>query len=303
MTGINDQLIAQYGPSGSIDEYVRKGHAVGATLYRGIWEVWNYNKLGWGDRWTSGILFWYQNNPLPRISAMMWDWSLEPLPSLYYSMHSLEPLHAQFDYLKNTVSVVNDYLDAFPGCKVKAEVYDLRSRKLASFSATADVPADGVANDVLTIAFPSSVTPVHFIKLYLYDAQGKLVSDNFYWRSTNEYEGPKTLTGPATGGFESLSALPKTTLRSSYKVRREDGKLFVDIDFRGGSKLSFLSRIELLDASGKSIRPSFYTDNWFSLLPGERKQVTVETAETHTTAGVRLRISGWNIPTVEYKIQ
>ena len=45
----------------------------------------------------------------------MWDWFLEPTASLYHTMHALEPLHIQYDYLKNTVSVSNDFIEPKKG--------------------------------------------------------------------------------------------------------------------------------------------------------------------------------------------
>jgi hypothetical protein len=59
-----------------------------------------------------------------------------------------------------------------------------------------DIPADGVANDVIGIDFPSDLTQVHFIRLVLSDAKGKPVSESFYWRSKDKYEKTGSLTGP-----------------------------------------------------------------------------------------------------------
>ena len=48
----------------------------------------------------------------------MWDWYLIPTAALYHTMHALEPVHVQFDYLKNTVSVYNDRLAPLEGLTV-----------------------------------------------------------------------------------------------------------------------------------------------------------------------------------------
>ena len=95
----------------------------------------------------------------------MWDWSLEPTASLYHTQNALEPLHAQFDYLKNMVSVCNDYYRSFKNYKVKADVYDLNSKKVFSYSQRIDIGEDEVLNDLFKIDFPSDITPVHFIRL------------------------------------------------------------------------------------------------------------------------------------------
>ncbi len=48
------------------------------------------------------------------------------------------------------------------------------------------------------------------------------------------------------------------------------------------------------------IRPSFYSDNFFSLVPGEKKIVTVETGEKKLADGAILVLKGWNIDTQKY---
>ena len=45
--------------------------------------------------------------------------------------------------------------------------------------------------------------------------------------------------------------------------------------------LAFSTQIQWLDDAGKPIRPSYYTDNFFTLLPGESKIVTIETNMQH----------------------
>ncbi len=59
MTTLYTDLVNQYGVSQSIDEFAAKGQLVGAVNSKSIWEVWNYNKLDYGSRFCSGVLFWY----------------------------------------------------------------------------------------------------------------------------------------------------------------------------------------------------------------------------------------------------
>ena len=279
-------MVNQYGESSSIDEFAEKAQFVGALNYKSICEVWRYNKLDSGDRYAAGYLFWYHNNPVRQVCARMWDWSLEPTAALYAAQNATEPLHPQFDYLKNTVSVSNDLFSSFKGYKVVAEVYDLQSKKVWSKSAIVDIPEESTANDVITIDFPAGITPVHFIKLRLYDNGGKLVGSNFYWRSDAKYEGKNTLTGPTTSGFQAINQLPEAKVKASFKTRTDGDSHFIDLNLRNSGKyLAFFTQIQWLDAEGKPVRPSYYTDNFISLLPGESAQVTIETAKAHLPAG------------------
>ena len=297
-------LVNNYGKSSSIDEFAQKGQLLGAINSKSIWEVWNYNKLDYGDRFCSGLLFWYHNCSMPQVASRMWDWSLEPTASLYHTANSLEPLHAQFDYLKNTVSVVNDYYREFKNYKVIAQVYDINSKKVFEESAVVNLPSDGVVNDALTIRFPENISQVHFIKLILKDENGKDVSSNFYWRSNDKYEGSKTLTGPAASGFEDLSKLKQAKVKLTYKVREDDNNYFVDITLRNTSgQIAFFNQLQFLNSKMSPIRPSFYTDNFFSLMPGEKKTVTIETAKGKLKDGAVLALKGWNINKQEYKLK
>ena len=296
MSTMYTDLTNNYGPSSSIEEFASKGQAVGAMNSKSIWEVWNYNKLGYGDRYASGLLFWYHNCPVSQVCARMWDYSLEPTASLYHTQNALEPLHAQFDYLKNTVSVYNDYYQAFKDYKVAAEVYDLNSKKVWSKSQKIDIPEDGVVNDVFTIDFPQNITQVHFIKLRLFDTKGKEVANTFYWRSNDKYEGRKTLTGPTSSGFEDLSKLKPVQLKTKHKLVKKENCQMMELEIKNpSSSLAFFVQLQYLDADNKPVRPSFYTDNFFSLLPGESKKVTIETALGNLPANGKYVVKGWNI--------
>lgn len=298
-------LVNNYGESKSIDEFAKKAQLLGAMNSKSIWEVWNYNKFGYGDRYCSGLLFWYHNCTIRQVCGRMWDWSLEPTASLYYTQNALEPLHAQFDYLKNTVSVYNDYFKFFSNYILTADVYDLNSKKVFSLSKMLNsIPEDAVLNDVLKLDFDRKITPVHFIKLCLYDDKGKEVASSFYWRSTDKYMGKETNTGPASGGFESLSTMKTSVLNTKCQVKKDAKSYSIELDIKNPSKMiAFFTQLQLLDKDKKPVRPSFYTDNFFSLLPGESKHITIETANKPSTQNsYTIVVKGWNVIPKQYPL-
>ena len=280
MSTLYDEMIRQYGQPSDIEDYARKGQLVGALNSKSIWEVWNENKLGYGDRWCSGLLFWYHNCPNMQVCARMWDWMLEPTASLFHTMHALEPLHVQFDYLTNTVSVANDYVQPTGELTVKAEVYDLQSRLVWSGKTNCSAPADGVANDILTVQLPEErLTPVHFIALSLADKKGNVLSRNFYWRSKSRYEGKNTVTGPCTGGFETLKDMPAA--RPTLKVTplpSADGFRLWQVRVRNTSRrIAFFTQLLLCDAEGQALHATHYSDNFITLLPGQEETIVIRT--------------------------
>lgn len=304
MTSLFTDMVNEYGPSHNIEEFAEKGQFVGAFNYKSIWEVWNENKLNYGDRYASGFLFWYHNSPIRQVCARMWDWSLEPTAALYAAQNACEPLHPQFNYLTNSVSVVNDYYRSFHNYTVTAELYDLNAKKILSRKAKINIPEDGVCKDIFKIDFPSDISPVHFIKLKLLDDKNREVGSNFYWRSHSKYEGKNTLTGPTTAGFQELSKLKKADLKVNYTTREESNCYFVFIDINNISgSIAFFTQLQFLNGDGKPVRPSFYTDNFFSLLPGEKKTITIETNKKWVPEKRRLVVKGWNIDKRAYSLK
>ena len=297
MTGKYKDMVNKYGESKSIDEFTQKAQLVGAMNSKSIWEVWNENKFGYGDRYCSGLLFWYHNSPTRQVCGRMWDWSLEPTASLYHTQNALEPLHAQFDYLKNTVSVYNDYFKSFHNYKLTAEVFDLNSKKISTQSKNLEnIPEDGVLNNLIKLDFTASITSVNFIKLSLADENGKPVASSFYWRSNDPYLGKTTMTGPTTAGFEPLASMKKVSLQTKMSVTKTNKTHTIELDIKNPSSvIAFFTQIQLLDNDGKPVRPSFYTDNFFSLLPGESKHISIETASEMIAQGnAKVIVKGFN---------
>ena len=297
MTGKYKEMVNKYGESSSIDEFAQKAQLVGAMNSKSIWEVWNENKFGYGDRYASGLLFWYHNSPERQVCGRMWDWSLEPTASLYHTQNALEPLHAQFDYLKNTVSVYNDYFKSFHNYKLTADIYDLNSKKVSTQTRLLnEIPEDAVLNKIMQLDFTKVSTPVQFIKLSLDDENGKPVASSFYWRSSDQYMGKTTMTGPTTAGFEPLATMKKASLQTKITVSGNEKNHTIELDINNSSNvIAFFTQIQLLDQAGRPVRPSFYTDNFFSLLPGEGKHVSIETAEENSILdNARIVVKGYN---------
>ncbi|MEO6136561.1 MAG: sugar-binding domain-containing protein [Ginsengibacter sp.] len=300
MTTGYKEAVNEYGLSSSIAEYARKAQFVGAMNYRSIWEVWDYNKFNYGDRFASGFLFWYHNSAEPQVAGRLYSWSLEPTAALYYSQNALAPLHPQFDYLKNTVSVYNDYRTAFNNYRLEADIYDLSCNLVSSEKKVIQIPADGVVNDAMKLEFPSNISQVHFIKLKLKNSQGKTVANSFYWRSKDKYKGAWTMTGPAVSGFREMDKLKKVNLTMNSVLTDQEMLVKVSNPSKG---LSFFTQLKLEDEDGKSIRPAFYSDNFFNLLPGESTTIKITFSKEDVPKGVlKLVLDGFNIVSPQVKI-
>ena len=303
MTGNFNRGVQCYGPSSNIEEYATKAQAFGGLSFRSIWECWNANKFDYGARFCTGLLFWYHNSPNRQVCGRLYDWSLEPTSALYFTQDANEPLHAQLDFLSNTVAVNNEYPRAFSG-KLTARVLDFNMQEVSRKTLAVQVGAEAVANKLMTLEFPATLTPVHFIKLELADAQGQPVSDTFYWRSNNPYTPKRTWTGPQLEGFEDLAKLPKVKPACQVAWSRQGNESIATVSVKNTSpSLAFMVWLRLQHAAtGKPVRPAFYDDNFFSMLPGESRVIRIAFSATAADAGnVKLLVDGWNVEVQSFR--
>jgi len=172
-----------------------------------------------------------------------------------------------------------------------------------SQTATVDVPADGVARS-FTIPEPENISATYFLRLRLLSLNGQILSRNFYWLSAKpdvlEWEKTEWFFTPMTGyaDYSALETLPKVALRSTLRVQpageEETGHVTLD---NPSKTLAFLVRLRILRGKGgEEVLPVFWEDNYFSLLPGEKRSVAVRYSRKDLGgAKPALAIDGWNI--------
>jgi hypothetical protein len=114
----------------------------------------------------------------------------------------------------------------------------------------------------------SGLSDVHFIKLKLSDKNGKLVSDNFYWRGNKRTD------------FTAINKLPTVNLKTSYSIKHQDGKYFMDVRVVNPASTpaaAFAIRVQAVNTrTGEQILPAIMSDNYFSLMKGESKDIKIE---------------------------
>lgn len=303
MTGLYDRAVREYGASSGIEEYAWKGQMFGSVAYKSLWEAWNAQRFEYGERFSSGVLFWYHNSPNRQTCGRMWDWSLEPTAALYASQSAHEPLHIQYDFLKNTVGVNNELRKAFNDCTATIRILNLNMKEVYRRSTKIDVPTDRFVKDVLKVDLPKDLSPVYFIKLTLADAAGKIVSDNFYWSSNKPYKPGRSMTGPLFEGMSAIEKLTKANLKTTITQSSPNGKNSYQISMSNPSaNIAFMIWLRLQDVTtGKPVRPAFYDDNFFSLLPGESRMVNIEYNGEIDPAQTRVVVDGWNIARSQYQ--
>jgi len=187
--------------------------------------------------------------------------------------------------------------------KLTTKIYDLDMAEKFSNEDSVDVAADGTAK-ILTLPDVPGLSSVYFLALRLTDSSGKLVGSNFYWLSTK----PETLDWAKSNwwmtptdsfaDYTALAKLPKVKLKFSERTERKGEESITHVTIENPSKsLAFFVRLKInKDAAGEEILPVVWQDNYISLLPGERREVTAtyRSGPLGTEKPV-VKISGWNV--------
>jgi exo-1,4-beta-D-glucosaminidase len=233
----------------------------------------------------------------------LYDYYLQPGGGYFGAKKAMQALDPVYGYDDHSVWVVSSHYTDVKGLKLTARVFNLDGTEKSSKDATLDAAADSTAK-VFELPQIDGLSPAYFLDLRVTDASGKLVGSNFYWLSTK----PETLdwaksnwyTTPTASyaDYTSLAQLPKTKLNVSSRTQREGAESITHVTLENPSKnVAFFVRLKVNKGKGgEEILPVMWQDNYVSLLPGEKRDITAtyRTSELGT-AKAEVEISGWNV--------
>jgi hypothetical protein len=165
----------------------------------------------------------------------------------------------------------------------------------------AESPVDVKSDDSKKIEFPDlpkEAGSVYFLKLVLTDNAGKEISSNFYWLSSK---------GDEKADFTVLNSLPIVNLNFIItSLSQADGKWTATVEIENPSaNLAFSVNPKILKSGSRNmVLPVYWEDNYFSLLPGEKRTLKVEfNAEDLGGENPVLVVDGWNINHLEKELK
>jgi exo-1,4-beta-D-glucosaminidase len=294
-----DALNRRYGTATSLDDYLRKAQAMTYDGQRAMFEAYGRNRYT-----ATGVIQWMLNNSWPSLIWHLYDYYLVPAGGYFGTKKAMEPIHVQYSYDDNSVAVVNSTYEAVQGVKVSAKLYNLDAKEKGSQEGTMNVAPDSSTKG-FDLPKVEGLTTTYFLRLQLHDAAGKQLSDNFYWLSTKpdvldwKHKQDTVYTPQAEfADLTGLNTLPQVTLdvKSSKEERGSDAGVRVNVRNPTGS-LAFMVHLRVTKGKGgEDLTPIFWSDNYFSLLPGEQKQVSAgyHSSDLSGKAAV-LEVDGYNV--------
>jgi hypothetical protein len=272
-------MVDQFGAANSLKDFSEKMQLLNAGGYRGIFEA-----AGHKLNETGGVLLWKLNAAFPSVAWQVYDWYLEPNAGFYFMQRACEPVHIQLNLDDSAVAVVNRTYEARSHLSFRAELLGLDGTSLYLQRGVVDAETTDVKEVLSLRGVLAKTAGISFLVLEVKDDQGKLLSQNVYWMSPHH-------------DFKALRTMPGSHVEIKVLGSQTSGsdKKWIFQMTNSSHQLAFFLNPQLIK-QGEEVLPSFWSDNYFSLMAGESRTVTV-TCPTAELGSVDpdLRLEGWNL--------
>lgn len=279
-----DRMLRSYGSAGTLAEWVALAQLVGYEGYRAMFEAQSRHRMG--------LLIWMSHPAWPSLVWQTYDYYLDPTAGYFGARKGAEPLHIQWNPTTEAVEVVNYSAGTVTGLTATAQVRNLDGTVAWRRSVPLDSEED-TTQSVIEIEYPLGTSAVHFIELDLRGGD-RLISENFYWRGLEE------------GNVQQLRDLPKVPLEAVTTVAEspEGWRLFTEVA-NPSSAPALVLRVKVVRAeTGDRILPALYSDNYFALMPGQRRTVTTEVTRADARGELpQVVLEGFSVGVVGYTMR
>ena len=252
----------RYGRAKGIEDFCRNAQLLNIETMKAMFEGF----LDHSDKDSAAVIIWMSMSAYPSMVWQTFDYYYDLNGAYWGAKSACEPVHIYWNENDDRIRVVNTTGKPVEGLTAEARIYNLDgSQKYARKSGVITSKPDAVA-DCFTLAYPEDLTAVHFIRLRLTNRSGALISENFYWRGVQDLN------------FKALNSLKKVALGLTSQTSHEQGESVVTATVTNPANsqtVAFAIRPLLVKPStGGQILPTIISDGYFSLLPGESRQIT-----------------------------
>ncbi|MDR1157656.1 MAG: discoidin domain-containing protein [Oscillospiraceae bacterium] len=240
---------------------------------------------------ANGLLMWMSQSSWPSFMWQTYDYYLDTNGGYFGTKAGNQPTQPVWDPRNDNITLCNYTPQQYTDVTTALTIYDLNGNVVTV--ETYDTPslapgAYGVRLDTITAKMADSPTDMVFIKLVLKDGEGNVLGENIYWHNKTTYLANQALTTLAdvdlTATASQRSVLANGNVAYTLTIQNETAVPAVQTRIR-----------TISEVTGEDVLPAFYSDNYFTLMPGDTKVITVEFSPKYLEGGdKRFELSGWN---------
>ena len=255
----DEAIRREFGQPQSAEDYIRWAQYVNAGSYRAMYEAANHRM--WDI--TTGVMLWKLNATWPQVLWQIYDWFLNPNAGYFYAKKALEPLHIQMNEHNRMVAVINTMHRSHEKLTADVRLYDFNMNIVWQQQQPLSIGED-CYKELFTLPQPKGITPVYYARLLLKDGNGKVVSENFYW-----------LSADGKNDFRAITQMPKVDLQLTSTTTTKDNDIVMRIKVKNSTnRLAFMHRLMITKGNSEDeVLPTFWTDNFLTICPGEEREV------------------------------
>jgi mannosylglycoprotein endo-beta-mannosidase len=274
----------RYGKVKEIRDFCLKAQIVSYEQYRALQEGFSYKMWDW----YSGMLVWKNQNPWTALRGFFYDYYLDYTGGYFGYKHGAAPVHIQLNLNDSVVCVLNQTAHKLSNLTSVIRLYNMHGKLLSEQKN----PVEMKAHDMILlnrIDLPENNGEVFFLKLQLFDID-KMLDENLYWLSNIPHS------------YERLNELEKVIVKIIVK-EGDNGHSDIVIS-NPNSETAFFIRLKIMNSEDELVLPSFFTDNYITLMPGDEKLVGLDLSGNNSKGSmdeIRLVVEGWNIISSEIK--
>ncbi|MDF2540559.1 MAG: type domain protein [Herbinix sp.] len=269
-----------YGNYTNVEEFVRNAQMVGYENYKAIFEATFDTK-------SNGMLLWMSQSVWPSLIWQTYDYYHDVNGAYYGVKTGNQPINFIFNIANNDMVLINATPKDQNGLKAIVELYDINGELLYAKSVTKDMKSD-TKETLFQLAFDRNASPVQFVKTRVENAAGEILTTDFYWNNFNTYQ-----------DYTTMDQIPQLDVKAQYSyIETKDSSRYYHIRVENNSdKPALMIRLKVMnEQSGERVLPVFYEDNYFSLMPGEVKEITLDFKEKNLYgAEPRFELEGFNV--------
>ncbi len=274
---VNQMVETAFGEASDLKEFTEWAQWVNYNGYRAMYESRSWNR--------KGLIIWMSHSCWPSMVWQTYDYYFEPTAAYFGAKKASAPIRIQWNPVSENVEVVNNNAMDRTSLTAEAMIRNVDGKVVYRTSAELDSKED-TTTPVFGLSFDQpELTDVYFIQLLL-KQEGKVVADNVY------------CLGKEEGNLKQLHELPEAEVEMKSEFRKEgDGWKCTASLKNSGDVPAVMIRLKVYGKkTGESILPTFYSDNYFTMMPGKEKEVAISFRQEDTRGEKpALALSAFNI--------
>lgn len=274
------KMCDEAGKAWTAEEFSKAAQLINYDNHRGMFEAL-------GSRYSNGLLMWMSQSSWPSFMWQTYDYYLDTNGGYFGTKAGNQPTRAIFDPRDDSIVLANASSRLYENVCTTAKIFDLYGKLVSSEEyVTERLEPDSFGITLGKVDFSAAKTDIVFLQLTLRQTSGSVLGENTYWHNRIEYQ-----------NYRALSVMEKASV--SLKVlaaeHNASGEMKYTLQIQNGSVPALGVRLRLIGEGDSPILPVFYSDNYLTMMPEEKRIISASVARERLRGEPMWELSGWNV--------